>query len=286
MVSAHARREAVEMLRAHHVSERRSCQLVPIARSSVRYEATPPRDAELVAKLRAIAAKHPRFGYRRAHALVQRGAGHEVVNHKRVARLWRTSGLTLPRRRPRTRRAIERVKQVSEATRPNEIWTYDFVHDACANGQQLKLLTVVDEFTRESLAIETRTSIRSHAVIDVLERLERERGAPVYLRSDNGAEFVAGRVQAWLAANRINTIYIEPGSPWQNAYGESFNGRLRDECLNAEWFASAREAKVVIESWRRHYNEERPHSSLSYRTPVEFRQAHEQSQTSFAPPRA
>lgn len=286
MVGAQARREAVKVLRAHHVSERRSCQLVPIARSSVRYEATAPRDAELVAELRAIVAKHPRFGYRRAHALVRRAAGHEVVNHKRVARLWRVAGLTLPRRRPRARCTIERIKQVTEATRPNEVWTYDFVHDWCANGQALKLLTIVDEFTRESLAIETRTSIKSHAVIEVLERLERERGAPAYLRSDNGAEFVANRVQEWLAANHITTLYIEPGSPWQNAFGESFNGRLRDECLNAEWFASAREAKVVIEGWRRHYNEERPHSSLNYRTPIEFRQAHEQSQTSFAPPRA
>ncbi len=144
------------------------------------------------------------------------------------------------------------------------------------------MLTVIDEFTRESLTIETRTSIKSRAVIEVLERLTDERGAPTYLRSDNGPEFVAERVRGWLATNRINTLYIKPGSPWQNARGESFNGRLRDECLNVEWFNSLREAKVVIESWRRHYNEERPHSSLKYQTPVEFRLAYQQSRSSFA----
>ncbi len=283
MVSAHSRREAVRMLCARNISERRSCQLVPITRTSVRYRAHPRNDAELTDELRSIAAKFPRFGYRRAHALVVRSG--KVVNHKRVARLWRSNALTLPRRRPRLRCKVEAVKTVNRARRPNEVWTYDFVHDACANGQQLKMLTVVDEFTRESLAIETRTSMKSQAVIEVLQRLQQERGAPAYLRSDNGAEFVASRVRGWLADNQITTLYIEPGSPWQNAFSESFNGRLRDECLNAERFGNPREAKVIVESWRRHYNEERPHSSLSYQTPVEFREAYQQSKASFAPPR-
>ncbi len=147
------------------------------------------------------------------------------------------------------------------------------------------MLTVVDEFTRESLCVETRTSIKSRAVVEVLERLTGERGAPTYLRSDNGSEFIAGRVRDWLATKQIATLYIERGSPWQNAFGESFNGRLRDECLNIEWFNNLREAKVVIEAWRQHYNEERPHSSLKYLTPVEFRLAYQQSPTSFAPAR-
>ncbi len=272
------------MLGGHDISERRSCHLVGITRSSARHSrAQPPTDTELSEELRVIATKHPRFGYRRAHALLQRAG--KQINHKRVARVWRIAGLSLPRRRPRRRYKVEPVKSISQATRPNEVWTYDFVYDWCANGQRLKMLTVIDEFTRESLTIETRTSIKSCAVIEVLERLTSERGAPTYLRSDNGTEFVANRVRGWLATNQIGTLYIKPGSPWQNAFGESFNGRLRDECLNVEWFTNLREAKVVIESWRQHYNEERPHSSLKYRTPVEFRLAYQQSPTSFALPR-
>ncbi|OLE52248.1 MAG: hypothetical protein AUG51_19035 [Acidobacteria bacterium 13_1_20CM_3_53_8] len=150
------------------------------------------------------------------------------------------------------------------------MWTYDFVFDRCANGQQIKLLTVVDEYTRESLAIHIATSIKSRAVIEVLSRLVAERGAPQCLRSDNGSEFVAARVKEWLKQKGVETLYIEPGSPWQNAFGESFNGRLRDECLNVEWFKNLQEAIVIVETWRRHYNKERPHSSLDYRTPCEF----------------
>lgn len=238
-------------------------------------------DAKLGDELKLIAAKHLRFGYRRAYAMLRREG--QRINHKRVARVWRLTGLTLPHRRPRKRRKAELVTlAVNAATRPNEVWTYDFVHDWCASGQKLKLLTVVDEFTRESLCIETRTSIKSQAVIAVLNRLVKERGAPTYLRSDNGPEFVAGRVKRWLAGADIQTLYIKPGSPWQNAFGESFNGRLRDECLNVEWFTNLAEAKVVVEAWRRRYNEERPHSSLKYQTPVEFRLAYRQDSLSLA----
>lgn len=165
--------------------------------------------------------------------------GGKSVNHKRVARLWSVNNLTLPRRQPRPRQRVEPVTPLAQATRPNEVWTYDFVHDGCANGQQLKMLTVVDDYTRESLAIETRTSMKSQAVIEVLNRLHQERGAPALLRSDNGAQFTARRVQKWLTDNHIQTLYIEPGSPWQNGCGESFNGRLRDECLNTERFGNA-----------------------------------------------
>lgn len=161
------------------------------------------------------------------------------------------------------------------ATRPNHVWTYDFVHDACATGQRLKLLTLTDEFTRESLAIEVATSMRARGVLAVLERVIRERGAPAYLRSDNGPEFVAHAVRQWLRVQQVQTASIEPGSPWQTAYGDSFNGRLRDECLNLEWFRTVLEARVVIGAWQRHYNEERPHGSLGYQTPQEYRQAYE-----------
>lgn len=156
-----------------------------------------------------------------AHAVLRREG--QQINHKRVARIWRLTGLTLlPHRRPRKRRKVERVNlAVSAATRPNEVWTYDFVHDWCATGQKLKLLTVVEEFTRESLCIETRTSIKSQTVVAVLNRLVKERGAPAYLRSDNGSEFVASRVKGWLGCAGIQTLYIKPGSPWQNAFGES-----------------------------------------------------------------
>ncbi len=238
-------------------------------------------DSLLADELKKIASKHLRFGYRRAHAVLRREG--QQINHKRVHRVWKLTGLTLPHHRPRKRRNVERVSlAVNAATRPNEVWTYDFVHDWCANGQRLKMLTVVDEFTRESLCIETRTSIKSQAVIAVLNRLVKERGAPAYLRSDNGSEFVAKRVKEWLACAGIQTLYIEPGSPWQNAFGESFNGRLRDECLNVEWFNNLAEAKVVVERWRRHYNEARPHSSLKYQTPVEFRLAYRQDLSSLA----
>ena len=267
MVTASQRREAVGILTGLKVSERRSCQLVGISRHGVRYESR-RSDSALLEKLKAIAEKHPRYGYRRACALLSRD-GNEV-NHKRVHRVWQEAKLSLPLRRPRKKRVGASATICSQALRPNHVWTYDFVFDRCANGQQLKLLTLVDEYTRESLAILVATSIKSRAVVEVLSRLIAERGAPIYLRSDNGSEFIAARVKEWLTQRGVETLYIEPGSPWQNAFGESFNGRLRDECLNVEWFRNLREAAVIIETWRRHYNEERPHSSLDYRTPGEF----------------
>jgi putative transposase len=224
--------------------------------------------------LKTIARQHPRYGYRRATALLQRSG--EQTNHKRVHRIWQQLKLSLPLRRPRSRRGGAGTITCAQALFPNHVWTYDFVFDRCANGQKVKLLTVVDEYTRESLAIQVATSIKSRSVIEVLIQLVAKRGVPACLRSDNGPEFVARRVKEWLKAKGIETLYIEPGSPWQNAKGESFNGRLRDECLNVEWFKGLREASVVIESWRQHYNNERPHSSLDYRTPSEFHAVYRQ----------
>jgi putative transposase len=152
----------------------------------------------------------------------------------------------------------------------NQVWSYDFVFDTCADGRQLKCLTVTDEFTKEGIAIDVAGSIRSARVIDVLSRLVSERGAPDYLRSDNGPEFVSHALLAWIRSQGIGTALIEPGKPWQNGVAESFNGKFRDECLSLEWFRSRAEAKVIIEQWRRHYNEVRPHSSLGYLTPAEF----------------
>ena len=158
---------------------------------------------------------------------------------------------------------------------PNSVWAYDFVFDGCANGQQLKCLTIVDEYTRECLAIDVAGSIRSGRVIEVLSRLISERGAPAFLRSDNGPEFVSKAILQWIVDQDIQRALIDPGKPWQNGTDESFNGKFRDECLSVEWFRSRREALVIIEAWRQHYNHVRPHSSLEYHTPVEFRRRYD-----------
>lgn len=274
-MSAPARRGGVRFLMSRGLSERRSCALVGISRSSFRYgRRGREEDEELAERLRQIARarRKDRYGYRRAWAELRRSGLR--VNHKRVRRLWRREGLSLPRRSAKKRRkptgGVPR-----QATCPNEVWTYDFIHDACLGGRKLKMLTVVDEFTRESLVIEVATNLPSSRVIEVLARLVEERGVPGHLRSDNGPEFIARAVRTWLGERGAETIYITPGHPWENAYEESFHGRFRDECLNMEVFTSVAEARVVVEDWRRHYNEERPHSSLGYRTPVEFREAWE-----------
>jgi putative transposase len=158
------------------------------------------------------------------------------------------------------------------------VWAYAFVHDHCNRGHRLRFLTVTDEFTRQSLAVETATSIKAADVLKTLQQLFAEHGAPQYLRSDNGPEFIAQAVQRWLGEQGVQTVYIEPGCPWQNGYAESFHSRLRDECLNREWFHNVREAKVVVEAWRLYYNQERPHSSLGYLTPFEFQALWERQQ--------
>jgi putative transposase len=271
-VNAPRRREGVRRLRDQGLSERQACRLVEVSRSTARYRPHPRDDAPLAERLRKITRRKPRYGYRRAWATLRRAG--ERINHKRVYRVWRKEGLSLKNRR-RRKRARSGASVPCQATRPHQVWTYDFIHDACISGRKLKLLTVVDEFTRECLAIEVGTSIRAGQVIEVLQPLFEHRGRPEFLRSDNGPEFVAHQLKAWLAEAGTQTHYIEPGSPWQNGFGESFHSRLRDECLNAEVFANLAEARVVIELWRREYNEERPHSSLGYRTPAEFRAAWE-----------
>ena len=189
----------------------------------------------------------------------------------RAYRLWSTAGLQVPRRRPR-RRVASRRPRPQAPTEANQVWAYDFVFDGCANGQQLKCLTVVDEYTRECLAIDVAGSIRSGRVIELLSRLVSERGAPKVLRSDNGPEFVSKAILRWAVNSGLDTALIDPGKPWQNGANESFNGKFRDECLAMEWFRTRVEAKAVIEIWRRHYNEVRPHSSLKNLTPMAFRQ--------------
>jgi putative transposase len=185
-------------------------------------------------------------------------------------RLWRLAKLQVPRKRPRKRVATARPRPVP-ALGANQVWAYDFVFDACANGQQLKCLTLIDEFTRECLAIDVAGSIRSGRVIEVLSQLVSVHGAPKYLRSDNGPEFVSRAVLRWLSQSNIETACSDPGKPWQNGSNESFNGKFRDECLSMQWFKNRIDAKMLIEEFRRHYNEVRPHSSLGELTPAEFK---------------
>ena len=262
------RRAAVSYATGRGLSQRRACTLLSVGRSALSYV---PRkaatDAPAVARMSELARVYPRYGYRRIQVFLGRD-GH-AMSAGRAYRLWRAAGLQVPRKRPRRRVASGRPRPQAP-TGANQVWSYDFVFDRCANGQQLKCLTVTDEWTREGLAIEVDGRIRSGRVIEVLARLVSERGAPLHLRSDNGPEFVSRALLAWITAQGIDTALIDPGKPWQNGAGESFNGKFRDECLSLEWFRSRAEAKAVIESWRRHYNEVRPHSSLGYLTPAAF----------------
>jgi putative transposase len=231
----------------------------------------PAKDAPALAAMRRLSAQYPRYGYRRIRIFLRREGLLMGIN--RARRLWCQAGLGLPRKRPRRRIAASRPRPLPPRA-ANHVWAYDFVFDSCANGQQLKCLTVVDEFTHESLAIDVAGSIRSARVIDVLTRLMSVHGAPVYLRSDSGPEFVSNAILQWLTEARIETAIIDPGKPWQNGTNESFNGKFRDECLSVEWFRTRREAQVIIEAWRQHYNAVRPHSSLDYLTPHEFKLHH------------
>jgi putative transposase len=272
VVSSQVRREQVALAIERGHSQRRACELMRISRTVLGYEPTGPiRDAPVIDAMRRLARQYPRFGYRRIRIFLKR-EGHEM-SWERAHRLWKAAGLQLPQKRPRRRIASSRPRPVPP-TGPNTVWAYDFVFDACATGQQIKCLTVIDEFTRECLAIDVAGSIRSSRVIEVLSRLVSARGAPRYMRSDNGPEFVSHAILKWIEDSNIQTALNDPGKPWQNGTDESFNGRLRDECLNQEWFRSRHEARVLIENWRRHYNEVRPHSSLQYMTPVEFHQQH------------
>ena len=269
MVSVPARRRQVAYARTRGVSCRRACALMVVARSSLNYQSRMRvKDQAALAKMRELSDRYPRWGYRRIRVMLAR-EGFEMSNG-RAFRLWRAAGLQVPKKRRRRRVASSRPRP-EPATGPNHVWAYDFVFDACANGQKLKCLTVVDEWTREALCIEVAPRIRARHVLDVLSKLVSVHGAPRYLRSDNGPEFVSLAVLGWLQREGIETAFIAPGKPWQNGTNESFNGRFRDECLNMEYFRNRAEARAVIEGWRVHYNQERPHSSIDYMTPSAFR---------------
>ena len=260
------------MLKRRDISERRACELVGIARSSYRYEPHPRDDSELEERLSEIAAgkNQRRSGYRTAWAILRQDGWD--VNMKRVHRVWKQEGLQQPRKKSRKRRTGNGHVPV-QARRPNHVWCYDFIHDRCENGRNLRFLTLLDEFTRQCLAIEAGYSVTSKEVIAVLKDVFVRHGQPDYLRSDNGSEFIAKRLQWWLGETEAEAFHIDPGSPWQNAYEESFHGTLRAECLELELFGTEREAGVIVEKWRRHYNHRRPRSSLGYLTPEDFGQA-------------
>lgn len=269
-MSPRARRLAVRAAEVGHgISERRACRLVGLARSTARYEPEPkPDERELVGRIRDLAARHKRYGYRRITALLRREGS--AVNAKRVHRLWKAEGLQVRRKRRRRRRMGPKGEVTKRSEHPGHVWTYDFLEDRTERGGKLRILTVLDEYTREALAIRVERSIPAEKVIDTLEWLFMTRGAPEHIRSDNGPELTANAVQDWLARNECETIYIAPGSPWENPFIESFNGSFRDECLNMELFSGIREARELVESWRCDYNDLRPHSSLGYKTPSEF----------------
>ena len=228
----------------------------------------------MIAKLKELARRYPRFGYRRLHQMLRREHPEELpLNVKRVRRLCRLAGLNLPQRRRRKCRG-QGVKFPVVAEYPNHVWAYDFVFDWCENGRQLKFLTLVDEYTREGLAIEVDHRMGARQVWRVLQRVLRQRGAPAFIRSDNGPEFVAKYLTRRLRLEGVSCIHIDPGSPWQNGKNERFNGIFRDECTNMETFYQRDHARAISGLFLRYYNTERPHSSLGYQTPAEFARRH------------
>jgi putative transposase len=251
------------------ISERRACGLLLLVRGTCRYEAvTRQANDALRHKVRELALVRRRFGYRRLHALLRR-EGWEV-NHKRVYRLYVEEQLWVRKRNRKRRVAVPRAPMLTP-TKVNQVWSVDFVTDALASGRRFRTLNLTDDFSREAPAIEVDTSLGGIRVARVLDRLKVERGLPQQIRSDNGPEFISKAVEQWAYKNGVDWCFIEPGKPIENAYIESFNARFRDECLNENWFTSLADARQKIEEWRQDYNQRRPHSSLGYRTPEEFR---------------
>lgn len=259
------------MRTALQVSERRACQALGQPRSTQRYE---PREDEeerrLVARMLELVGWHPRYGYRFIAVLLRREGWQ--VNRKRVWRLWRQEGLQVPKKQRKKRRfgTADGGCVRRRAEHKNHVWAWDFVFDRTANGRSLKWLSLIDEHTRECLALEVNRRMTSDDVLDVLRDLFVVRGVPQHIRSDNGPEFIAHAIRRFLTGAGVETLYIEPGSPWQNGYAESFNSRLRDELLNAEVFENVPEAQSLAAEWRNDYNHRRPHSSLGYLTPAEY----------------
>jgi putative transposase len=249
-------------------SERRTCQVLGVARSTLRYEAVPRTEDDLRLALIRLAKQYGRYGYRKVGELL-RSEGW-TVNHKKVERIWREEGLQLPQRHRRRKRLYHHDASVIRLRPqyPNHVWSIDVVHDRLSNGRPYKMLTVLDEYTREALCVKVATRMGSAEVLEALYPLLLRRGKPDYLRSDKGPEFSSAPFKEWLLRVSITPIQIYPGSPWENGYNERFNGTLSREILNAEWFATTRQAQIVINQWLRQYNHVRPHHALGMRPPV------------------
>ena len=271
MVSPAQKKQAVACVVDQRLcSERRACRYLGVHRSTYRYpvKSPLPQQVQLHQRIVSLSWQYPRYGYRRIRAVLEREGW--SVSRKQVQRIRRKEGLKVrpkPQRKPRQGVSTGLPTQ---ATHRNHGWTWDFIFDRTDKCSTLKMLTMLDEYTRQCLAIRVERQIRSGQVLVTLWQAMIQYGIPEHIRSDNGTEFIAGKIQRWLRVNQIKTLYIEPGSPWQNGYIESFHSRFRDECLNREWLLNLREARVVIEDWRQHYNTERPHSRLGYLSPEGF----------------
>jgi len=248
------------------VSERRACKLMEVDRSTYRYEPRPDHNAELREELVTLARQKPRYGYRRLHVLLERRGQNASI--MRVYRLYREEGLVV--RRLKRKRLSRPEAKTPLHVRSNQEWALDFVADTLGTGRGIRVLAVVDAFTRECLGLEVDTSLSSRRVTRTLDQIIEARGMPESLRCDNGPELTSRHIIGWCEEKKINLVHIQPGKPMQNGHVESFNGRFRDECLNASWFGTLADARQKISSWRDEYNRERPHSSLDYRTPNEF----------------
>jgi len=268
---ARRRDTATRLQSAHEVSERRACSVIDQHRSTQRYiPKKRDNDTLLLKAIHQLVKEHPRRGCRYITVCLRRAGWR--VNYKRVHRLWKQEGFKVPQKRHK-KRAIGDSSNACDkraALGRNDVWTWDFIHDRTVDGRQLKFLVILDEFTRENLCLDVRRSFTADAVLGVLSDLMVLRGVPGYIRSDNGSEFIAGQMQTWLEKTKVGTLYIAPGAPWQNGYAESFNSRLRDEFLEMNYFTSLREAQQLTLTWKRYYNEARPHTSLGNRTPQEF----------------
>jgi len=260
------RQDVALIIGVHGLSERHACKLLEVDRSSYRYEPRPDRNAALREELVTLARQKPRYGYRRLGALLKRRDW--VVNHKRLERLYREEHLAV--RRLRRKRLLRPAAPMTNVAKANQEWSTDFLMDGLATGRAIRVLTVVDNYTRECLAIEVDSCLSSRRVTRVLEWAIDQRGRPEAIRCDNGPEFTSRHFLAWCEERQIRLIHIQPGRPMQNGRVESFHGRFRDECLNANWFATLIDAQQKVERWRTEYNQERPHSSLGYLTPEEF----------------
>lgn len=275
MVTPALGREMVVYLTTEYlVSQRRACHVVGIQRATVRYRPQQQakrveRSAAITTRLLALAALRPRFGYRRLGVLLRREG--YVANHKRVYRLYQQSHLALRRKRRKRLAALRRVALVAPV-RANQVWAMDFMQDALVNGRKFRTLNIVDVYTRECRAVEVDTSLGGTRVVRVLARLAEAHGAPVRIMLDNGPEFTSKALDAWAYAHQVELTFSRPGKPTDNGYIESFNGKLRDECLNSHWFTSLDDARSILEAWRCDYNETRPHSALGQLTPTAFAQ--------------